>query len=285
MSETEHAKHLSRITIVTTGTPMVLDADQAPARAPGAGPLGHRPHRRRAGRSSASWRWSRSPARARTASRRCGSPTPSSADGDRRDRPSISSSRSPAAPPRSSSSSPSWRRSAWSRSAAPASPRSAAGRSGLVLGARSVYVRTSSSRAFVVFAVATLFTPGPNNVMLMTSGLNFGFAPHAAAHARAWRSASASWCCCVGLGLGAIFAAVSDPLHRPQIRRRRLSSLPRLADRHGRAGRGDGEAGGRPLTFLQAAAFQWVKPRAGSWRSARVTSLRGDPRFPVQHRC
>ena len=29
--------------------------------------------------------------------------------------------------------------------------------------------------AFVVFAVATLFTPGPNNVMLMTSGLNFGF--------------------------------------------------------------------------------------------------------------
>ena len=28
--------------------------------------------------------------------------------------------------------------------------------------------------AFVVFATATLFTPGPNNVMLLTSGLNFG---------------------------------------------------------------------------------------------------------------
>ena len=30
--------------------------------------------------------------------------------------------------------------------------------------------------ALVVFCLVTLFTPGPNNLMLMTSGLNFGFA-------------------------------------------------------------------------------------------------------------
>ena len=29
--------------------------------------------------------------------------------------------------------------------------------------------------AFVMFAVVTLFTPGPNNVLLLASGLNFGF--------------------------------------------------------------------------------------------------------------
>ena len=29
--------------------------------------------------------------------------------------------------------------------------------------------------AFIAFAAATLFTPGPNNIMLMASGLNYGF--------------------------------------------------------------------------------------------------------------
>ena len=37
--------------------------------------------------------------------------------------------------------------------------------------------------AFVGFAFATLFTPGPNNIMLLSSGLTFGFRrtlPHVA---------------------------------------------------------------------------------------------------------
>ncbi len=74
VSETEHEKHLSRITIVTRGTPMVIeqiknqlerlvpihrviDIDASPGR-----------------RSSANSRWSRCAARARRASRRCDSP-------------------------------------------------------------------------------------------------------------------------------------------------------------------------------------------------------------------
>ena len=58
-------------------------ADQAPARAHRAGAPRRRPDRARAansarsGRWSANWRWSRSPARATTASRRCVWPTPS----------------------------------------------------------------------------------------------------------------------------------------------------------------------------------------------------------------
>ena len=56
VSETEHEKHLSRFTIVTTGTPMVLAADQEPARAAGERAPRRRPDGGAASRWSASWR-------------------------------------------------------------------------------------------------------------------------------------------------------------------------------------------------------------------------------------
>ena len=75
VSETEHEKHLSRITIVTRGTPMVIE--QIKNQLDRLVPV-HRVvdmTRRRARRSSASSPWSRCAARATTGSRRCGSPT------------------------------------------------------------------------------------------------------------------------------------------------------------------------------------------------------------------
>ena len=36
--------------------------------------------------------------------------------------------------------------------------------------------------AFVMFATVMFFTPGPNNIMLLSSGLTYGFRPHHAAH-------------------------------------------------------------------------------------------------------
>ena len=75
VSETEHEKHLSRITIVTRGTPMVIE--QIKNQLDRLVPI-HRVvdmTRRRARTSSASSPWSRCAARASTASRRCGSPT------------------------------------------------------------------------------------------------------------------------------------------------------------------------------------------------------------------
>jgi len=60
--------------------------------------------------------------------------------------------------------------------------------------------------AFLVFAVVTLFTPGPNNVMLLSSGLNFGFRrtlPHIIGVAIGF----AVMVVLVGLGLGAVFRA------------------------------------------------------------------------------
>ena len=59
VAEVDAAKALSRITVVTSGTPDDHRADQGPARPAGAGPQGQRPDRWRAPTSSASWRWSR----------------------------------------------------------------------------------------------------------------------------------------------------------------------------------------------------------------------------------
>ena len=60
--------------------------------------------------------------------------------------------------------------------------------------------------AFVVFAVATLFTPGPNNVMLMASGLNFGLA-RTLPHGFGVPLGFGFMVLVIGFGLGAFFAA------------------------------------------------------------------------------
>ncbi len=72
VSETEHSKHLSRITVVTTGTPMVLTQIKTSSRG-WCRCIRSPTSRRPAGLSSASWRWSRWRGRARSASRRSGS--------------------------------------------------------------------------------------------------------------------------------------------------------------------------------------------------------------------
>ena len=56
VAETDHAGHLSRITIVTTGTPAVIEQIKAQLGAAGAGARRARPDRRGRRRSSASWR-------------------------------------------------------------------------------------------------------------------------------------------------------------------------------------------------------------------------------------
>ena len=60
--------------------------------------------------------------------------------------------------------------------------------------------------AFVVFATVMFFTPGPNNVMLLSSGLTFGFRrtlPHVAGVTFGFAFMIGA----VGLGFGTIFIA------------------------------------------------------------------------------
>ena len=60
--------------------------------------------------------------------------------------------------------------------------------------------------AFVMFAVVMFFTPGPNNVMLLSSGLTYGFR-RTLPHIAGVTLGVAFMVAAVGLGLGTVFIA------------------------------------------------------------------------------
>lgn len=111
--------------------------------------------------------------------------------------------------------------------------------------------------AFVTFAVVTLFTPGPNNVMLLSSGLTFGLRrtlPHVAGVTIGFAVMVAA----TGFGFGAILMAY--PLVRTGLKYAGAAYLVWLALAIALSGAPDAGAAPRrnPMTFLGAAAFQWV---------------------------
>jgi len=115
--------------------------------------------------------------------------------------------------------------------------------------------------ALLVFAFVTSVTPGPNNFMLLASGVNFGFwrtLPHMTGIGVGFFILLLA----VGLGLGAVLAAF--PALNLALKIVGGAYLLYLAWKIAMSrsmGKG-GEAGARPMTFLQAAAFQWVNPKA-----------------------
>ena len=114
--------------------------------------------------------------------------------------------------------------------------------------------------AFAGFAFVSSITPGPNNTMLLASGVNYGFrrtVPHIAGISLG----CVFMLILVGLGLGQVFAAV--PQFYDVLRYAGAAYLLWLAWKIATSGpMVDQKATGRPLTFLQAAAFQWVNPKA-----------------------
>ena len=114
--------------------------------------------------------------------------------------------------------------------------------------------------ALVLFAFATSITPGPNNMMLFASGVNFGFRrtiPHMFGIGAGFLSLLIG----VGLGLGALLSA-----YPPAFTALKIAGglyLLWIAWKIGSSrSMGKGEAKARPMTFLGAAAFQWVNPKA-----------------------
>ncbi|MBB5755044.1 LysE family translocator [Prosthecomicrobium pneumaticum] len=111
------------------------------------------------------------------------------------------------------------------------------------------------------FALVTTATPGPNNMMVMISGANFGLrrsVPHILGIAVGFPVMLLG----VGLGLGAVFTAF--PLLHAVLKYVAFAWLLYLAWKLARAGRPDvsGAAAAKPLSFLAAAGFQWVNPKA-----------------------
>lgn len=114
--------------------------------------------------------------------------------------------------------------------------------------------------ALVGFAFVSSVTPGPNNLMLMASGANFGMR-RTVPHMLGISLGHAFMVTLVGIGLGRVFALY--PPVKLAMTVLSVAYLMYLALKIARAAPPDPKAPpGQPLTFLQAAAFQWVNPKA-----------------------
>ncbi len=118
--------------------------------------------------------------------------------------------------------------------------------------------------AFSLFAFVTSVTPGPNNIMMLASGVNFGFRrsiPHILGISLGFMVMVIA----VGLGLNEIFTRY--PLSYTVMRWVGAIYLVYLAwaiaNSQPPEDKTDAErAASRPMGFLAAAAFQWVNPKA-----------------------
>lgn len=130
-----------------------------------------------------------------------------------------------------------------------------------------------------LFAFVTSITPGPNNAMLFASGVNHGIRrtlPHLLGVTLGFTFMQLA----VGLGVGVLFEAV--PGLYSSLRALGLAYMLYLAWRIGNStppetatqldqsgaatpestAPNSAQKSGRPMTFLEASAFQWVNPKA-----------------------
>ncbi len=126
--------------------------------------------------------------------------------------------------------------------------------------------------ACAAFAFVTSVTPGPNNVMLLASGVNFGIrrtVPHV-----------------LGISLGMVILLLSLGFGLSQLLLRfpaiytglQIAGtlyLLYLAWKIARAGAPDTQSNtsSKPFSFLQAAAFQWVNPKAWVMALGAITTF------------
>ena len=114
--------------------------------------------------------------------------------------------------------------------------------------------------ALVLFAFTTSITPGPNNMMLFASGVNFGFrrtVPHMFGIGAGFFSLLIG----VGLGLGALLHTL--PLVYTVLKFAGGAYLVWIAWKIASSrSLSEGSNSAAPMSFVSAAAFQWVNPKA-----------------------
>lgn len=131
--------------------------------------------------------------------------------------------------------------------------------------------------ALVAFAFVSSVTPGPNNTMLMASGVNFGV----------WRTVPHMFgigigfsfmIFLVGMGLMQLFDAfpvldtvlkVVSVIYLIWLAYKIATTAPKLPDAS--------QTAGTPMTFFQAAAFQWVNPKAWTMAVYAITNYATAP--------
>jgi len=133
--------------------------------------------------------------------------------------------------------------------------------------------------AFILFAAVMFFTPGPNNIMLLSSGLTYGFRrtlPHIAGITIGFAFMVGA----VGVGLGTIFIAY--PVLQTILKYAGVAYLvylaaviamaePVLPDQDVRRG---------PMTFWGAAMFQWINAKGWVMVIGTITAYAAIASYP-----
>ncbi len=131
--------------------------------------------------------------------------------------------------------------------------------------------------ALMTFAFVSSITPGPNNLMLMASGANFGFrlsVPHMLGIGIGFTLMVVL----VGAGLVQVFDRF--PVSYTVLKVASVVYLVYLAWKIAHAAPvQSGGAAGKPMTFLQAASFQWVNPKAWAMALTATTAYTPDQTF------
>ncbi len=122
--------------------------------------------------------------------------------------------------------------------------------------------------ALATFAFVASVTPGPNNLMLMASGANFGIR-RTLPHFLGIVFGFLIMVVLVGTGLVGIFNQY--PLSYDILRGLSIAYLGYLAWKIATSTPGERDGRGKPLTALQAALFQWVNPKAWALALTAVT--------------
>jgi threonine/homoserine/homoserine lactone efflux protein len=133
--------------------------------------------------------------------------------------------------------------------------------------------------AFVIFATVMFFTPGPNNVMLLSSGLTYGFrrtVPHVAGITIGFAFMIGA----VGLGMGTVF--ITYPVLQTVLKYAGAAYLIYLAAAIAMSGPvtsgQDNQRG--PMTFWGAAMFQWINVKGWVMVIGTITAYAGIASFP-----
>jgi threonine/homoserine/homoserine lactone efflux protein len=133
--------------------------------------------------------------------------------------------------------------------------------------------------AFVLFATVMFFTPGPNNIMLLSSGLTYGFRP-TIPHIAGIAVGFAFMVGAVGLGLGTIFIAY--PVLQTILKYAGVVYLIYLAAAIAMSGpvSADQDNRRRPMTFWGAAMFQWVNAKGWVMVIGTITAYAAISPYP-----
>ncbi|WP_340315681.1 LysE family translocator [Rhizorhabdus argentea] len=125
--------------------------------------------------------------------------------------------------------------------------------------------------ALGTFCIVSTVTPGPNNMMLLSSGATFGFRP-TLPHIFGISIGCVVMVLLLGLGLASVIGRA--PWLYTGLHAASTAYLLYLAWRIATsAGAGAAASRARPLGFFDAAAFQWVNPKAWAMTLGAATSF------------